>query len=79
MQVNVANLFKNMPNALIRAQAIQDKMDEITLKLQVDKKLYKAEYDNLLRDEFVHKFGKKTRVNIEHVDGIPREKVGSLG
>jgi phenylacetate-CoA ligase len=71
---NVSNLFKNMPNALIRAQAVQDKMDEIIIKLEVDKKLYKPEYDKLLKDEFLHKFGTGTEIIIEHVDEIPREK-----
>jgi phenylacetate-CoA ligase len=75
---NVANLFKNMPNALIRAQAIQDKMDEIIIKLEVDKKRYKPEYDELLRDEFLHKFGIGTKIIIEHVDEIPREKSGKF-
>ena len=75
---NVANLFKNMPNALIRAQAIQDKMDEIIIKLEVDKKRYKSEYDELLRDEFLHKFGTGTKIIIEHVDEIPREKSGKF-
>jgi len=54
---NVANLFKNMPNALVRAQCIQEQMDLITIKLEVDKKLYKPQYDDLLRQEFLHKFG----------------------
>jgi len=75
---NVANLFKNMPNALIRAQAIQDKMDEIIIKLEVDKKLYKPEYDELLKDEFLHKFGTGTKIIIEHVDEIPRETSGKF-
>ncbi len=75
---NVSNLFKNMPNALIRAQAIQDKMDEIIIKLEVDKKRYKSEYDELLRDEFLHKFGTGTKIIIEHVDEIPREKSGKF-
>lgn len=75
---NVANLFKNMPNALIRAQAIQERLDEIKIKLEVDKKLYKPEYDDLLKDEFLHKFGKGTRIIIEHVDEIPREKSGKF-
>lgn len=75
---NVANLFKNMPNALIRAQTIQDKMDEIRILLEVDKRLYKSEYDYLLKDEFLHKFGKGTMVIIEHVDEIPREKSGKF-
>ncbi|KAF1086373.1 hypothetical protein SPSYN_00091 [Sporotomaculum syntrophicum] len=75
---NVSNLFKNMPNALIRAQAIQEKMDEIIIKLEVDKKLYNPEYDELLRDEFIHKFGTSTKIIIEHVDEIPREISGKF-
>lgn len=75
---NVSNLFKNMPNALVRAQAIQEKMEEITIKLEVDKKLYKPQYDELLRDEFTHKFGIETKIIIEHVDEIPREISGKF-
>jgi len=75
---NVANLFKNMPNALVRAQTVQEKINEITIKLEVDKDLYKSEYDELLRDEFIHKFGVKTKIIIEHVDEIPREKSGKF-
>lgn len=75
---NVSNLFKNMPNALIRAQTIQDKMDEIKILLEVDKRLYKQEYDELLKEEFVHKFGKETKVVVEHVDEITREKSGKF-
>ena len=74
----VANLFKNMPNALIRAQTIQDEMNEIKILLEVDKRLYKSEYDDLLRNEFLHKFGMQTRVIIDHVDEIPREKSGKF-
>ncbi len=75
---NVANLFKNMPNALVRAQCIQEQMDLITIKLEVDKKLYKPQYDDLLRQEFLHKFGPATKITIEHVDEIPREKSGKF-
>lgn len=75
---NVANLFKNMPNALVRAQTVQEEIDEITIMLEVDKNLYKPEYDDLLRDEFIHKFGSKTKIIIEHVDEIPREKSGKF-
>ncbi|MDD2375990.1 MAG: phenylacetate--CoA ligase family protein [Clostridia bacterium] len=75
---NIANLFKNMPNALVRAQVIQNKIDEINILLEVDKRLYKAEYDNLLKDEFLHKFGDKTRIVIEHLDEISREKSGKF-
>lgn len=75
---NVANLFKNMPNALIRAQLIQDKKDEITALLEIDKVLYQLEYDELLRDEFKHKFGPNTSLIIKHVDNILRESSGKF-
>lgn len=75
---NVANLFKNMPNALIRAQAIQEKSNEIIIQLEVDEKLYKLEYDRLLKNEFLHKFGSDTKIIIKHVDEIPREKSGKF-
>ena len=75
---NVANLLKNMPNAVIRAQFRQVKLDEITALLEVDKSLYREEHDQLLRQEFLHKFGPQMRVNIEHLDEIPRETSGKF-
>lgn len=73
---NVANLFKNMPNALVRAQALQERMDEVRILLQVDQTRYSPSSDALLREEFAHKFGPQTTVIIEHVDSIPRESSG---
>lgn len=75
---NVANLFKNIPNAIIRAQAIQEKMNEITILLEVDESKYKVEYDNLIRNEFEYKFGMGTKIKILHVNEIPREKSGKF-
>lgn len=75
---NVANLLKNMPNAVIRAQFLQEKLDEVTALLEVDRSLYREEHDQLLRREFLHKFGPQLRVNIRHVDEIPREASGKF-
>jgi phenylacetate-CoA ligase len=75
---NIANLFKNMPNALIRAQTIQNHMNEVRILLEVDKRLYKKEYDELLKNEFEHKFGTESKIVIEHVDEIPREQSGKF-
>ncbi|QDY44833.1 phenylacetate--CoA ligase family protein [Planococcus glaciei] len=75
---NIANLFKNMPNALIRAQTIQDTPGEVRILLEVDKRIYKDEYDDILRNEFLHKFGEKSKVDIQHVEEIPREKSGKF-
>lgn len=75
---NVSNLFKNMPNALKRAQVVQEELSVVRILLQVDVELYRPEFDELLKDEFAHKFGPKTRLVIEHVDEIPREVSGKL-
>lgn len=75
---NVANLLKNMPNSVIRAQFQQKKLDEVTVLLEVDKALYNESFDELLRGEFLHKFGSALKVNILHVDEIPREGSGKF-
>lgn len=75
---NVANLFKNMPNALIRAQTQQSKLGEIIVLLEVDQKVYKKKYDDLLREEFKQKFDSTTDIIIKHVDEIPRESSGKF-
>lgn len=73
---NVANLFKNMPNALIKAQVVQDALDQISIRLVVDSSRWRPEFDLLLRDEFLHKFGTATRLQIDYLDDIPREASG---
>ena len=73
---NVSNLFKNMPNSLIAAQVTQRRLGEVHIALAVDPHLYRDRFDSELRDEFAHKFDSKTRVIIEHVEQIPREKSG---
>ena len=75
---NISNLFKNVPNAIIRAQLIQNTMNEVDIFLQVDPLLYCVEYDNLIQREFRHKFGDNTKANIRHVDSIPRADNGKF-
>lgn len=75
---NVANLLKNMPNAVIRAQFLQKTLDEITVLLETDKALFKPEHETLLRREFRHKFGNDLRVVVRYVDEIPREASGKF-
>ncbi|MBE6677730.1 MAG: phenylacetate--CoA ligase family protein [Ruminococcaceae bacterium] len=75
---NVSNIFKNLPNVIIRSQALQKQLGEITILLEVDKKLYKPEYDEIIRDEFKHKFGTDTEIILKHVDSISREKSGKF-
>lgn len=73
---NLSNLFKFMPNALIAAQLIQSDLSTVRILLETDRSRYMAKYDDLLRSEFKHVFGDSTRLEIEHVYSIPRERSG---
>lgn len=75
---NVSNLFKNLPNSVIKSQAQQRSKDCVTILLQVDPALYRPEHDALLREEFLRKFGAATRLVIQHVDEIPNEPSGKF-
>lgn len=75
---NVSNILKNLPNAVVRSQFLQEKKEEVTLLLEVDKALYKPEYDAWIEKEFRHKFGENTRLTIRCVENIPREKSGKF-
>lgn len=75
---NVANLFKNIPNTVIRAQLVQESMEEIKVFIEVDKKRYQPEHDLLLEEEFRHKFGSNTRIRIIHTEKIDREISGKF-
>lgn len=75
---NVANLLKNIPNAVVRAQFIQDHMDEVIVLLEVEKDVFTDKHEALLREEFAHKFGSELRVVVKIVDEIPRESSGKF-
>lgn len=72
---NVSNIFKNVPNTIIKAQLIQDKIDHLIVKIVVDNS-FSLKHKDLLIDEIKHKFGNDMKVDIEIVDEIPREKSG---
>lgn len=73
---NISNLFKNIPNAIKKAQLVQTQKDSVTVLLEIDKKNYKKEYDQIIKNEFTMKFGNATQLFIEYVDEIQREKSG---
>lgn len=75
---NVAGLFKGLDNAVIRAQAIQDQLDEILILLEVDKTRYEPKHDTMLAEIFRQRFGVNTKLIISHVEQIPREKSGKF-
>jgi phenylacetate-CoA ligase len=70
--------IKKASNAIIKTQFIQNKIDEIIVKLVVDKEVYKPQYDDYFKKELSYKLGTGMRIIIEHVDEIPREKSGKF-
>jgi len=73
---NISNAFKNIPNSIIRSQVVQNKIGEVKILLEIDKDNYQRKYDEILANEFEHKLGTETKININYVDEIPREKSG---
>jgi phenylacetate-CoA ligase len=74
----VSNLFKNLPNCVIKAQLIQDKFDEVQVLLQVDSSVFRSGHEDFLRVEFKNTFGNEMRVNFKYVKEIPREVSGKF-
>jgi len=75
---NVSNLLKYLPNSVIRTQFLQDKLDQITILLEVDEKRFCETDKQKINDECIHTFGNKINVEIQIVDAIPREKSGKF-
>ena len=75
---NASNLLKYLPNVVIRSQFVQKEKNSVTLLLEVDKEKFHDSHLRELREEFRHKFGDNTYLNIKCVDEIPREKSGKF-
>ena len=72
---NIANIFKNIPNTIIKSQIIQDSLTHLVVKIVVDDN-FNNQHTNMLIDEIKHKFGNNMKANIEIVEDISREKSG---
>lgn len=75
---NIANLFKNLDDTVIKSQLIQDNINEITIKLVVTDKFLTQNYDTKLQEEFHQRFGKESKLVLKYVDDIPRETNGKF-
>lgn len=75
---NISNIFKKIPNVIIKAQLIQKQIGELNLLLEVDDKNYKYEYEEIIIEECKRRFGDDTILNIEYAQEIPREKSGKF-
>ncbi len=74
----VSNLLKYLPNSVIRSQFVQERMDQVTILLEVDKRLFDEKATQGILDECRHTFGEDMKVEIKVVDEIPRATSGKF-
>lgn len=73
---NLSNLFKNVPNSIIEAQLQQHRPGLVEILIVRDLDSHRPEHDDILRDEFRHKFDGQSEIRIDHVDAISPEASG---
>lgn len=72
---NIANIFKNMPNIIVKSQLVQNSLNHMLVKLVLEKE-FEDKYRQMLVDEIKHKFGTDMKIDFEIVDEIDRESSG---
>lgn len=73
---NVANLFKNLPNALVGAQIFQEEIGRVRIHVQWDEHLYEEGLNEVVRNEFYRKFDRDTDLEIVPVPDLERSGSG---
>lgn len=73
---HLSDVIKGMPNSILNVQFRQNKVDEITILLVVDEKIFIKSHEKTIIDSMVFRFGKETNFIIKKVSDIPREKSG---
>jgi phenylacetate-CoA ligase len=72
---NISNIFKDVPNSIIKAQLIQNDLKSLEIKIKVDSNFDEAHL-KILEDAVYHKLGSDINVKFTIVDHIPNEKNG---
>lgn len=73
---HLADVIKGNPNSIIKMQFIQNNLNELNLKIVIDKKLFVPHHQEMIIKELKYRFDKNMGFNIEIVDDIEREKSG---
>lgn len=72
---NVSNTLKDT-KGIVKFQAIQDKLDEILLKVIIDKESYDSTSEMKFLGNWKDRLGNNMNIIVEYVDEIPVEKSG---
>lgn len=74
---NVSNTLKKT-KGIIKFQAIQDSLDEVSLLLIVDNSEYSKEIEKVFLKNWEERVGNKMLITIKYVESIPVEKSGKF-
>lgn len=74
---NVSNTLKDT-KGIIKFQVIQDKLDEIFIKLVIDSSLYDKKVENKFIQNWVDRVGGKMKIKLQFVEDLPVEKSGKF-
>ncbi|MCF7823972.1 MAG: phenylacetate--CoA ligase family protein [Candidatus Marinimicrobia bacterium] len=72
---NISNCVKNL-NGVVKFQIIQDKLDEIDVKIITDQSHYSGEDENEFKKELVDRLGELIKINFHYVQDIEKSASG---
>ena len=75
---NISSLVKNIPNAVIKMQVLQDKVGHVTALLQVDPDKFEPAHEDIFRRDFAYRIGADTVLTIHYVEDIAKEVSGKF-
>jgi phenylacetate-CoA ligase len=74
---NISNTLKDT-EGIVKFQAIQNKIDEVSIRIQVDNLLYNKKIENIFMNNWRDRLGDKMNIDFKYVDTISVEKSGKF-
>ncbi len=74
---NVSNTLKDT-KGIVKFQAIQDEIDEIFIKIEVDKAIYNKKIESVFIKNWRDRVGDRMKIELDYVEAIEVEKSGKF-
>jgi phenylacetate-CoA ligase len=74
---NISNTLKDT-KGVVKFQAIQNKIDEVSIRIQVDNLVYNKKIENIFMNNWRDRLGDKMNIDFKYVDTISVEKSGKF-
>ena len=72
---NISNTLKDV-KGIIKFQVLQNVLEEITVQVVIDKKVFNKNYEDIFTKNWKERMGDNTKIKLNYVDYIPIEKSG---